>query len=58
MIQSERLGQAIRLECVIDRLRNQDVIVTADKFDRTSVRVIDRVELSETASGRDEELID
>jgi hypothetical protein len=44
LIKSERLGQAVTLECVIDRLRNQDVNVTADVFDRMFVRVLDREE--------------
>jgi hypothetical protein len=41
VIKSERLGQTISLECVIDRLRNQDVIVTVDDFDRLFVRILD-----------------
>lgn len=42
VIKSEWLGQAIELECVIDRLRNQNVNVTADDFGGTYVRVVDR----------------
>ena len=32
----------VKLECVIDRTRDQDVIVTEDEFNRTFVRVLDR----------------
>ena len=44
VIQNERLGQAITLECVIDRMRTQDVVVTVDGLDRLLVQVLDRDE--------------
>lgn len=42
------LGRPIVLECVIDRFRNQDVIVTADDYVGWLVRVLDRTDSSST----------
>ena len=51
VIESEdHLGQLFTLECVIDRLRNQDVIVTADDFVGWLVRVLDREDPSNPLS--------
>lgn len=45
VVESEdHLGQLSVLECVIDRFKNQDVIVTADDFVGWLVRVLDRVD--------------
>ena len=42
------LGRLIVLECVLDRFRNQDVIVTADDYVGWLVRVLDRTDSSST----------